>query len=73
MEPSDLDGYELPPAGAPNNFFAAGGYQLRSIFEDDGIYTYKFHVDFDGPVAVRRSSARRRSPCRRTTSSATAS
>ena len=50
MEPSDLDGYELPPAGAPNNFFAAGGYQLRQIFEDDGIYTYKFHVDFEDPA-----------------------
>ncbi len=49
MEPADLDGQGLPPAGAPEHFFAAGGFQLRSIFEDDGIYSYKFHVDFDHP------------------------
>ncbi|WP_028063246.1 hypothetical protein [Solirubrobacter soli] len=49
MEPADLDGSELPPAGAPEHYFAAGGYQLRSIFEDDGLYTYKFHVDFADP------------------------
>ena len=29
MEPADLDGQGLPPAGAPEHFFAAGGYQLR--------------------------------------------
>ena len=49
MEPADLDGQGLPPAGEPEHFFAAGGYQLRGIFEDDGIYSYKFHVDFDDP------------------------
>ncbi|MDA0163273.1 hypothetical protein OM076_23565 [Solirubrobacter ginsenosidimutans] len=49
MEPADLDGQGLPPAGAPEHFFAAGGYQLRGIFEDDGIYSYKFHVDFADP------------------------
>jgi hypothetical protein len=49
MEPADLDGQGLPPAGAPEHFFAAGGYQLRGIFEDDGLYSYKFHVDFADP------------------------
>ncbi len=50
MEPADIDGFELPPAGAPELFFAAGGSQLRSIFEDDGIYAYEFDVDWDNPL-----------------------
>ncbi len=50
MEPADLDGQGVPPAGAPEYFLAAGGYQLRSIFEDDGLYAYKFHVDWDDPL-----------------------
>jgi hypothetical protein len=50
MEPADLDGQGLPPAGAPEYFLAAGGYQLRSIFEDDGLYAYKFHADFNDPL-----------------------
>jgi hypothetical protein len=51
MEPASIEGQALPPAGAPEHFFAAGGYQLRSIFEDDGIYTYKFHVDWANPLS----------------------
>ncbi len=50
MEPASIEGQALPPAGAPEHFFAAGGYQLRSIFEDDGIYAYKFHVDWANPM-----------------------
>jgi hypothetical protein len=50
MEPSDLEGQTLPPAGEPEHYFAAGGYQLRGIFEDDGIYSYKFHVDWANPL-----------------------
>jgi hypothetical protein len=50
MEPASIEGQALPPAGAPEHFFAAGGYQLRSIFEDDGIYAYKFHVDWANPL-----------------------
>jgi hypothetical protein len=50
MEPADIDGPGLPPAGAPEYFLAAGGYQLRGLFEDDGLYAYKFHVDWDDPL-----------------------
>ena len=50
MEPADLDGQGLPPTGAPEYFLADGGFQLRSIFEDDGLYAYKFHVDFNDPL-----------------------
>ncbi len=57
---ADLDGKRLPPAGAPNIMMAAGGTQLKRILEDDGIYYWKFHVDWrepsktklDGPVKI---------------------
>ena len=58
---ADVDGKQLPPPGAPNLMFAAGGSQLRNILEDDGIYVWKYHVDWedpsrtkvDGPVKIR--------------------
>jgi hypothetical protein len=47
---ADIDGQALPPAGAPNIVLAAGGTQLKQIFEDDGIYAWKFHVDWETPA-----------------------
>jgi hypothetical protein len=57
---ADLDGKEIPPAGAPSIMMAAGGAQLKKTFEDDGIYWWKFHVDWadpqksklDGPMKI---------------------
>jgi hypothetical protein len=46
---ADLDGKQLPPNGAPNIMMATGGAQLKNITEDDGIYVWKFHVDWDEP------------------------
>lgn len=46
---ADIDGTAMPPKGAPNIIMAAGGTQLRKVFEDDGIYTWKFHVDWAYP------------------------
>ena len=46
---ADLDGRQLPPPGAPNIMMATGGAQLKGITEDDGIYVWKFHVDWDDP------------------------
>ena len=46
---ADLDGKELPPPGAPNIMMAAGGTQLKKIFEDDGIFAWTFHVDWNDP------------------------
>jgi hypothetical protein len=46
---ADIDGYGLPPAGAPNIMMAAGGTQLKSVFEDDVIYFWKVHVDWNDP------------------------
>ena len=57
---ADLDGTVLPPTGAPNVMLATGGTQLRKHVEDDGIYAWSFHVDWndaartrvDGPVRI---------------------
>src|SRR5688500_2792236 len=50
---ADLDGKELPPAGAPNIMMATGGTQLRKIMEDDGIYVWSFNVDWDDPSRTK--------------------
>ncbi len=46
---ADIDGHALPPLGAPNIVMAAGGAQLLGHLEDDGIYAWKFHVDWVDP------------------------
>src|SRR5262249_5222376 len=46
---ADIDGKNLPPDGAPNLLMAAGGTQLKKTFEDDGIFAWKFHVDWKNP------------------------
>ncbi len=46
---ADIDGQGLPPDGAPNIVMAAGGEQLHQRFDDDGIYTWQFHVDWEDP------------------------
>jgi hypothetical protein len=50
---ADLDGRLLPPAGAPNIMMATGGTQLKGDLDDDGIYYWKFHVDWDDPSKTR--------------------
>jgi hypothetical protein len=52
---ADLDGKALPPAGAPNIIMAAGGTQLKNDFEDDGIFAWKFHVDWKNPARTKVS------------------
>ena len=46
---ADLDGNQLPPPGAPNIMMATGGAQLKGITGDDGIYVWKFNVDWEDP------------------------
>ncbi len=53
---ADIDGQQLPPAGAPNILMAAGGSQLRKQFADDGIYTYQMHVDWVDPTKTTLSA-----------------
>jgi hypothetical protein len=53
---TDVDGKKLPPAGAPNIMMSTGGTQLMKIFEDDGIYFYKVHVDWNDPSKTTVSS-----------------
>ena len=47
---ADIDGKSLPPAGAPNIMMAAGGTQLKKIFEDDAVMAWRFHVDWKNPA-----------------------
>jgi hypothetical protein len=50
---ADIDGPGLPPAGAPNIIMAAGGTQLKKVMEDDGIYFFKMHVDWQTPANTK--------------------
>ncbi|MGB7190741.1 MAG: hypothetical protein WBD10_11430 [Acidobacteriaceae bacterium] len=53
LNPADLDGRRLPPAGMPEIVMAAGGTQLHQVFEDDGIYVWKFQVNWKDPGQTR--------------------
>jgi hypothetical protein len=50
---ADLDGRELPPAGAPNVMLAAGGTQLDGVVEADTIDVWQFHVDWKNAKNTR--------------------
>ncbi len=53
LQSADLDGKELPPPGAPSIVMATGGAQLNGITGDDGIYVWRFHVDWVDPARTR--------------------
>ena len=50
---ADIDGKATPPSGAPNIIMAAGGTQLKNVLEDDGIFVWKFHVDWQNPANTK--------------------
>ncbi len=50
---ADIDGKDLPPPGAPNIMMAAGGTQLKKVFEDDGVYFWKFRVDWENAANTK--------------------
>ncbi|HZS03563.1 MAG TPA: hypothetical protein VFD58_01695 [Blastocatellia bacterium] len=50
---ADIDGRGLPPRGAPNIMMAAGGTQLKKVMEDDGIFVWQFHVDWENPANTK--------------------
>ena len=56
---ADLDGQTLPPDGAPNPILAAGGTQLRGVFDHDGIYAWQFTVNWDDPTQTHVSGAQK--------------
>ncbi|HWD41258.1 MAG TPA: hypothetical protein VG944_20610 [Fimbriimonas sp.] len=49
LNSADIDGKSLPPKGSPNIVLAAGGAQLKGNFEDDGLYAWQFHVNWNDP------------------------
>ncbi|HEX5423809.1 MAG TPA: hypothetical protein VFW94_09695 [Candidatus Acidoferrales bacterium] len=53
LNPSDIDGQELPPPGAPNIVMADGGSQLKGVFNSDAITYWKVHVDWDNPANTK--------------------
>jgi hypothetical protein len=50
---ADVDGKQIPPPGAPNIMMTVGGAQLKGIVEDDGIYWWKYHVDWTDPAKTK--------------------
>ena len=50
---ADVDGQKPPPTGAPNVMLAAGGTQLKNILDDDGIYSWSVHVDWNNPANTK--------------------
>jgi hypothetical protein len=50
LNSADIDGKALPPSGAPNVMMASGGTQLKNVLEDNGIFVWKFHVDWRNPA-----------------------
>jgi len=56
---ADVDGKALPPRGAPNVMMASGGIQLKDVFEDDVIYAWQFHVDWNDPKKTTISAPRK--------------
>jgi hypothetical protein len=55
LNPADIDGFNVPPEGTPNPFFATGAAQLNKDFEDDGIYWWNFHVDWNDTTKTKFS------------------
>ena len=53
---ADIDGQKLPPPGSPNIMMATGGTQLKNIFNDDGIYFWKVHVDWKNSANTKATS-----------------
>ena len=49
LNPADIEGTQTPSGGAPNLMFAAGGTQLRGVFDAASIDYYSFHVDWKNP------------------------
>ena len=52
---ADIDGRTLPPAGAPNIMMAAGGVQLKKVYEASTIDVWQFHVDWKTPANTKIS------------------
>lgn len=51
----DIDGRRLPPAETAEYVMAAGGTQLHGIFEDNGIYVFRYQVNWDDPTKTHLS------------------
>ncbi len=59
LNTADLDGTTLPPPGAPNLVMATGGSQLRHDIDDDAVYAWQAHVDWEQPSRTTLTGPRR--------------
>ena len=50
---ADTDGKQLPPIGTPAIMMATGGDQLHGDTDDDGIYLWRHHTDWNNPANSR--------------------
>jgi hypothetical protein len=50
---ADIDGSGLPPPGSPNIIMAAGGTQLKNVLQDDAVFAWQFHVDWENRSNTR--------------------
>lgn len=50
---ADVDGTKLPPRGAPNVMLAAGGTQLKSIFDDHVLLAWKMFTNWSDAAKSR--------------------
>lgn len=55
LNAADIDGQRPPRSGMPEIVMAAGGTQLHEKYDDDGIYVYRFHVDWNDPTQTMLS------------------
>lgn len=55
LNPTDVEGRQKPPRGAPNPIFAAGGTQLHRNFDAQEVYYYSFHADWAHPERSKLS------------------
>ncbi len=53
LNSADIDGQKAPPMGTPNIMMAAGGTQLKNVFDDDVINYWKVHVDWNNPANTK--------------------
>jgi len=59
LNTSDLDGKRLPPSGAPNIIVAAGGTQLKRVFQDDAIFVWQLKVNWSDPAKTKLTAPQR--------------
>jgi len=59
LNTADVDGPDAPPTGAPNIVISAGGTQLKNDLDDDAVFAWSLHVDWEDPSKTSISGPQR--------------